>query len=276
MFLPINPRFPKWLQWIRDYPYIRTVLNQALYFPSLLRLRSADVVHIFSASYWSFMIAPVPAILAAKSFGKRVVLHYHSGEAEDHLSHWGGWVHPWLRMVDEIVVPSEYLSTVFARFGYQTRVIRNVIDTSHFRFRERLPLRLRLLSIRNLEPHYRVDNSLKAFAILKARYPEASLTIAGYGSEEARLRRLADSFGAYGIRFVGRVEPSATPDLYDEADIFVNSSSSIINRFRYWKHSLRACRWCLPGPATSPRWSVMEKPVSSFRKKTRNRWPKRS
>jgi glycosyltransferase involved in cell wall biosynthesis len=223
-FIPVNPRFPKGLQWLRNYPYMRTLLNQMLYLPSLLQLRSADVVHIISASYWSFLIAPIPAILAAKCFGKRIVLHYHSGEAEDHLAHWGRRVHPWLRMVDEIVVPSDYLSLVFARYGYRTRVIQNVIDTSHFEYREQAPLRPRLLSTRNLEPHYRVDNSLKAFALLKGRYPEATLTIAGYGSEEGRLRRLADSLGVDGVRFMGRVEPSAIPDLYGQADIFVNSS----------------------------------------------------
>src|SRR5262245_3876244 len=95
IFLPINPRFPKGLQWLRRFPYVRTVLNQMLYIPSLLKLRSADVVHIFSASYWSFLLGPMPAILAARFFGKKGLLNYHSGYAEDHLSKWGGRVHPW-------------------------------------------------------------------------------------------------------------------------------------------------------------------------------------
>jgi hypothetical protein len=52
-FLPINPVFPPGLRWIRGWPYLRTLVNQALYLPSLLRLRHADVVHVFSASYAS-------------------------------------------------------------------------------------------------------------------------------------------------------------------------------------------------------------------------------
>lgn len=224
LFLPTNPRFPRGFRWLRRVPYVRTLLSQALYLPSLLRLRGVDLVQVFSASYWSFLLAVVPAILAARSLDKRVVLHYHSGEADDHLARWGKRVHPWLRLVDEIVVPSPYLGHVFARHGYRARVIRNVVDTSCFRYRPRTPLRPRLLSTRNLEPYYRVDNTLEAFALLKARYPEAILTVAGYGSEEARLRRLAASLGAGGIRFVGRVEPPAMPELYDQADIFINSS----------------------------------------------------
>jgi hypothetical protein len=68
-FVPVNPRFPRGLGWVRSLPYARTALNQALYFPSLHRLRQADVVHVFSASYWSFLIAVAPALLAARRFG---------------------------------------------------------------------------------------------------------------------------------------------------------------------------------------------------------------
>jgi glycosyltransferase involved in cell wall biosynthesis len=223
-FLPINPSFPVGLRRLRQLPYVRTILNQVLYLLSLLRFRGADIIHVFSASYWSFLLGPAPAILAGRLLGKRVVLHYHSGEAEDHLAHWGVLVHPWLRLVDELVVPSEYLRTVFAAHGYLPHVIPNVVDTSSFCYRERTPLRPKLLSTRNLDPYYQVDNTLHAFAVVKAQYPEASLTVAGYGSEENRLRRLAASLGGDGIRFLGRVEPAAMPDLYEDADIFVNSS----------------------------------------------------
>lgn len=223
-FIPVNPSFPIGLRWVRRYPYARTLLNQALYVASLLRLRGADVTHVFSASYWSFLLAPVPAILAARNFGKRIVLNYHSGEAEDHLARWGILVHPWLRLVDEIVVPSEYLRGVFARHGYRTRVIGNVVNTLSFRYRERFPLRPQLLSTRNLERYYRVDITLEAFALLKGRYPDATLTVVGHGREEGHLRRLATSLGTGGIRFIGRVEPTRMPALYGEADIFVNSS----------------------------------------------------
>lgn len=224
VFVPIDPSFPLGLRWTRRHRYVRTVVNEVCYLATLFRLRQADLVHVFSASYWSFVLAPLPAILMARSLGKRVVLNYHSGEALDHLARWGPLVHPWLRLADEIVVPSEYLQDVFARFGYRARVIRNIVDTSRFAYRERRPLRPRFLSTRNLEPHYRVDNTLEAFALVQRRFPDATLTVAGYGSEEGRLRGLSASLGLKGIRFVGRVEPHSMPRLYGEADIFVNSS----------------------------------------------------
>ncbi len=97
-------------------------------------------------------LSPVQAVLAARSLGKRIILNYHSGEAEDHLARWGTFIRPWLRVVDEIVVPSEFLRDVFARHGYRGRVIWNVVATSWFRYCDRAPLRSRFLSTWNLGP----------------------------------------------------------------------------------------------------------------------------
>lgn len=224
MFIPVNPRFPRGLRWLRRIPVARTLLNQCLYLAKLLQLRHADVVHVYSAAYWSFLLAPAPAILASEWFGKPVILNYHSGEAEDHLATWGLRVHPWLRRVDKIVVPSRYLQNVFARHGYQAQVVRNMIDTSCFHYRERSQLRPRLLSNRNLEAHYGIGTTLQAFALLRKQWPQARLKIAGYGSERVRLEEWVRSERLDGVEFVGRVEPEAMPRLYDEADIFVNSS----------------------------------------------------
>jgi glycosyltransferase involved in cell wall biosynthesis len=223
-FIPINPRFPARLRPLHRVRYARTLVNEALYLSSLRRLVDVDVVHIFSASYWSFALGPLPAILAARGLGKRAVLHYHSGEADDHLTRWGMLVHPWLRGVHAIVVPSEYLRTVFARHGYHARVIRNVVDTWRFRYRERRPLRPRLFCNRAFEPHYRVEDVLDAFSLIKTWYPETTLTLAGSGSAEVRLRGRAARLGGDSIRFVGAVSAASMADLYDDADVFINAS----------------------------------------------------
>src|SRR6202011_1577479 len=97
-------------------------------------------------------------------------------------------VHPWLRLAHELVVPSPYLGRVFEAHGYRPRVINNVVDTTRFAYRERSGLGSRLLCARNLDPYYRVDTVLRAFALLRARHPGATLIIAGHGHEEASLR----------------------------------------------------------------------------------------
>jgi len=222
--LPINPRFPGPLGKLREWRGIRTLVNQGLYIPSLRRLANVDVAHIFSASYASFLLAPLPAMAVARAMNKHVVLHYHSGEAGDHLANWGALVHPWLQLAHHIVVPSEYLRNVFAKFGHEARVIPNVVDLSRFVYRERRPLLPRLLSTRNLEPIYRVDVIVRAYARIKPVVPDATLTIAGYGSEESRLQQLVDALKLADVRFVGKVDPVAMPRLYDHNDIYLNAS----------------------------------------------------
>src|SRR5204863_4678135 len=89
-----------------------------------------------------------------------------------------------------------------------------------FSYRDRDPLRPRLLSTRNLEPHYRVDVILEAFARVRERVPQATLTVAGYGSDETRLWNLAGD----NVRFLGRVDNDAMPRHCAEDEIFLNAS----------------------------------------------------
>jgi len=224
--LAIDRPFPRWCRWARRVPVLRTVVNQCLYVAALRSVAHADVVHAFSASYWSFLLAPVPAMLAGRLLGRRVILHYHSGEVADHLEKWGGLVHPWLKLADEIVVCSAFQQGVFERYGHRARVIPNVVDLERFQYRDRTPLSPRFISTRSLEAYYGVDVILRAFARIRDVHPHATLTVAGRGSEEMRLRGLADELGvAAAVQFVGWIARDAMPAALDAADIFLNAST---------------------------------------------------
>ena len=117
-FLPHDPRTNALLRLLQRVKYVRTVATSLAYVASLIRtVPRYDVVHVFSASYWSFLLAPTPAILIGKWLGKRVVVNYRSGEAEDHLQRWPKTAVPTLHRADAVVTPSGYLVDVFARFG---------------------------------------------------------------------------------------------------------------------------------------------------------------
>jgi glycosyltransferase involved in cell wall biosynthesis len=223
--LPINPRLPDPLRLLQRIKYVRTLVTSIAYIASLLvRLPRFDVVHVFSASYFSFVLAPTPAVLIAKLYGKPVLLNYHSGEAEDHLRRWPRTSLPIVRLADRVVVPSDYLVSVFARFGIKAERVVNTVDLSRFRFRERSTLSPVLLSNRNLERHYNVECTLRAFALIQQQVPEARLMVAGDGSERPRLRELAATLELPNVEFLGAVAPERMPALYDRAGIFVNAS----------------------------------------------------
>jgi L-malate glycosyltransferase len=223
--LPIHPRLPGALQRLHEIKYARTVVYTIAYVALLLlRMPRFDVAHVFAASYFSFVITPAPAVLIAKLYGKPVLLNYHSGEAEDHLRRWPRSTKLIFRLADRVVVPSRYLVGVFARFGIEAEAVSNTAPLELFTFRERRPLRPTLLSNRSLERHYNVADTLRAFALVEQRVPGARLIVAGDGCERARLRALAAELRLNRVEFVGVAPPDRMPELYDRADIFVNSS----------------------------------------------------
>ena len=235
--VPINPmptgRFARAV----NVKYLRTIATQLKYWPSLVReLRQADIVHVFSASYYSFILAALPAVLVARLFGKPVVLNYRSGEAPDHLKR-SRLARGVLRSVDRNVVPSRFLHEVFAEFGIASQVIPNIVDLERFRFRAREPLGPHVLSTRNFEGLYNVACTLRAFKRVQDRHAGATLTLVGGGSQDAALRALSAELGLRDVRFVGRVPPSEIWRYYADADIYLqtpdidNMPSSILEAF---------------------------------------------
>jgi glycosyltransferase involved in cell wall biosynthesis len=223
--LPIHPRLPGALQLLHEIKYARTVVYTVAYYALLLmRMPRFDVAHVFAASYFSFVITAAPAVLIAKLYGKPVLLNYHSGEADDHLRRWPRSTRLIFRLANRVVAPSSYLVEVFARFGIEAEAVSNTVPLERFVFRERRLLRPTLLSNRALESHYNVVDTLRAFALIERRVHNALLIVAGDGSERARLQALAAELGLKRVEFVGAVAPDRMPELYDRADIFVNSS----------------------------------------------------
>ena len=225
-FVAHNPRLPGPLRVLQKIKYVRTIVTSLLYCKNLLReVPRHDVIHVFSASYFSFLLAPTPAIYIARFFKKKVILNYRSGEAEDHLRSWPRTAVPIIRLADQLIVPSRYLVDVFRKFGLRAHAIANMIDHDRFKFRERRPLRPVFLSNRNLYPLYNVACIVKAFARIQRKFPEASLTIAGNGRQRAELEELVRHLKLRNVEFRGLVPPDKMGELYDQADIFLNSSN---------------------------------------------------
>ena len=224
--VPIDPVPQAPIDRLLDVKYLRTLVTQLWYWPLLVReLRRSDVVHAFAASYTSFLLAPLPAVIVAKVLGKPVVLNYHSGEAADHLRRSSVARFVLRRLVDANVVQSAFLRDVFRSFQIDAQVVPNIVDLRRFTYRSRDPLRPRLLCTRNFESHYNLACVLRSFAKIRARYPAATLTLVGSGSQETALRDEAAARRIENVTFAGRVAPSEIHRYYAEADIYVQAPS---------------------------------------------------
>ncbi len=223
-FVAVDPRFPYGLGWAERVPLLRTIIREPLYALSLWdKLKDVDVVHIFSASYSSFLLAPLPAWLMARLRGKKTLINYHSGECRDHLRR-SRTARRVLKQTDRLVVPSGYLVDVLGEFGLAAQAIPNIVDVSQFPFRVRRPLRPHLVCTRGFHPYYCVDVVVRAFAEVQKTFPAARLDLVGGGPVEADIRNLVREMNLSGVHFKGVAAHSEIARFYDEADIFINAS----------------------------------------------------
>jgi len=264
--IPIDPPFPRFLAWAESIPGLRTVLREPLYLLALKRgLRDADIAHVFSASYWSFVIAPAQALAVARWMGKKTLVHYHSGEARDHLQKFRG-ARKTLAKADRLVVPSRYLVDVFREFGLEAQAVPNTVDLAQFSFRERKPLRPNLICTRGFHPYYNVDVVVQAFAAVRKVFPEAHLDLVGGGELEAEIRGLVQRLDlSAAVTFAGVTPYAEIARHYNAADIFINASSldnmpvSILEAFAAGTPVVTTAPECMPYLVEHQRTGLLSK-----------------
>lgn len=200
--------------------------HDALVIGRLVRvLRQQRVSVLYTFLIQSHVIGRTAARLA----GTPVVL------SSQQIMAWEGWFTEWLNrvtarwctvmvgvsanvaqyLIDRVGIPREKVVTIY-----------NCVDVSHFNSRTRSPERREwpvIGSIARLNPEKDHETLLRAFAVLKQRYPSSRLLLAGGGPERNRLERLADVLGIRSaVEFLGHV--ADVRYVHARLDVYVQSS----------------------------------------------------
>ena len=225
-FIPINPNPPRILLWARKIPGLRTVIRELQYIALIIRiLPDSDVVHHFSASGLYFFAYSAPLLLVCPWLRKRMILNYRGGNAAEFLRNWAWFGVPLMRRATSICVPSDFLQQIFGEYKLASTLLPNIAQTEMFPWKKRESFAPSLLVTRHLDPMYNIECLLRAFRIIKERFPEAKLCVAGDGSEAMRLRELVSRWKLDGVKFLGPVSHDNLPALYALHDIYLNSSN---------------------------------------------------
>jgi len=213
---------------IAKIPMLRALFRLLPYLRKLWTgIGKTDVVHVFANSGWAWHLFAVPAIWIGWLRKKPVVINYRGGEAESFFRSSMGWIRPSMKKATTIVVPSGFLQEVFSAWQIKTEIVPNIIDLSRFKTvaKKEIIQAPHILVSRNLEAIYDVSTSLRAFAMVLVKYPDAKLTIAGEGPEAVKLLGLAGDLQCTdSVTFIGRVDNTRMPALYEEAHIALNTS----------------------------------------------------
>lgn len=211
---------------LRRVKGLRGAVNLVLFIASLVSgVARVRIVHLFSHSNLSFFLFSLPTALLARLLGRRLVIHYHGGGADEFLQRWSWLALPVLRLGHALIVPSGFLVDVFARYGLPAQAVVNVLELEKFHYALRDPLRAQVLMARHLQPAYNVACGIRAFARVAQQQPQATLTIAGAGPERTALGKLcAELEMADKVRFVGNIDNTQMRLIFDASHIYLNTS----------------------------------------------------
>jgi glycosyltransferase involved in cell wall biosynthesis len=85
----------------------------------------------------------------------------------------------------------------------------------------------RVISLRSLEQIYDIKTLIKAVPIVLKEIPRAKFIIAGKGSEEKKLKKLAEDLGVLSsVEFTGLISQDNLPNYLKDSDIYVSTSLS--------------------------------------------------
>jgi glycosyltransferase involved in cell wall biosynthesis len=225
-YLASNLPFPKGCEVLDRLRGIRPFLRSAVFCYKLWKmLADAEVVHILACSWLYFFVIVCPAVALSKLRGRRVILNYRGGEADEFFRRSAPFLKPFFQMADVVTAPSKFLVKVIGdRIGVPVEIVPNIVNFQRFQFREREPLKPRMIVTRHLLKLYDIESVIRAFGLVQQQYPEASLKVVGTGGQEAFLRGLVSTLQLRNVLFVGYIPQQDLPSLYDRCDILLNAS----------------------------------------------------
>lgn len=193
-----------------------------------LRSHSYDVALVDVFSRGAFIWAEAVCWLLRR-MGKPYVLVLRGGALPDFLRLQPQRGRSLFEMAAAVVAPSNYLKQEFSRFRSDLMLIPNAIDLTGCQYRARGPVQPRLIWLRAFHTVYEPQKALETLALLKSRFPDATLLMVGGDKGDgsfARTQRLANQLKlASSVTFTGAVKKHDVPRWLNTSDIFLNTTT---------------------------------------------------
>lgn len=187
--------------------------------------RSVDVAVISVFSGGAFHLADLYSRVTV-GLGLPTVLWLHGGDLPALIDADPARARRVLERGQRIVAPSRYLARACEPLALPVTVIPNVVDLDHVRFALREGIEPRLLWMRTFHELYNPCLALEAFAEVRRRWPDATLTMAGQDAgllEATKARATALGLDA-AVTFPGFVSPPDKAALFARHDVFLNTN----------------------------------------------------
>jgi glycosyltransferase involved in cell wall biosynthesis len=185
-----------------------------------------DKLHVDTFSNRSFWYANL-ATRIGRWRNKPVILNLHGGKLPEFYTKHPATVSATLHRASLLLSPSLFMADFFNTRGFQVNYLPNTLDIERFEFKKRDLINYSILWVRAFAEIYHPQTAISALAILKAKYPKATLTMVG---PDAGLRAVCEKIATeYGLRssisFSGPVPNEKLPQFYQTHTVFLNTTA---------------------------------------------------
>lgn len=182
-------------------------------------------VHLFHTTSVRFLTFTLPAIMLGRFFGKKIILHYLSQRVELDFEKISEAYTAALKLCDQIVVSTRYAQAQLSGYDIKADVVRlPVAPLAEAKVAEH-NLQPKIIMVCAYEKYANLTCALKAFKLVKMKYPRAEITIAGSGSQHFYLERFIANNKILGVELLNLPAGEMISNLMLEADLYLNSSA---------------------------------------------------
>lgn len=204
-----------------------------------LKIKPYTTLHLFMFTSVSFLFQIIPLIILGKFYRKNVVIEFFNFHNYYLPEEGGTVVRYFLKIADAVIVPSDRQSRTLKQKRIKAVTFHEQIQIESITPRVIEGVQPKILVSAYFEDVFNINSLLKAFMLVKQKYPRAELFVAGVGSQQDSMKNIVLSKSLSGVYFKSKEE---TEQLYNEADIFVHSY-----HIEYFAHEiLRAMAYGLP------------------------------
>jgi glycosyltransferase involved in cell wall biosynthesis len=205
-------------RWVRLWDIAWTLFKRSQY-------KQIVVIEIYMGR--SLIVEDIASWMVKYLSRKQTVLMVlHGGDIPVFMARFPHWSCRVLRRADVIVAPSNYLIAEVSEYGFEVKLIPNVINLARYPYRHRDRISATLIWMRSFHPIYNPLMALNCLVYVKDRYPEVRLIMAG--ADKGLLSEMQSAAKEMGlennIEFPGFLEHTGKIEQFSRADIFITTS----------------------------------------------------
>ena len=220
--IPINTN-PEVRSWVRVEILLK-IKQWFIFLFELRMLRKCKAAIVISSSGDFFYTKALLVLIIGKVFRCRVILDFVGGGIMQFTDKEKKKIFKKIKKFDLVVVPSSPFKEIFEKEGVECTLFPHIVEIERFwpsKAEIKEPV---FISAKNLEEYSNIGSIIRAFAIIKEKFPAARLLITGDGPQKSYLKSLVKDLSVSNVEFLEGLSNEEMPGVYRRASIFLHAT----------------------------------------------------